>query len=48
MANLPLFSSNFVTFDTFSGGGDDVIIGPGLDDSEDDNRTNTFNIWDTL
>lgn len=36
------------TFDTFSGGGSDTPIGPDPDTSEDDNRTNKINVWDTL
>lgn len=36
------------TFDTFSGGGDDIVIGDGPDPSEDDQRSNVINVWDTL
>ena len=36
------------TFDKFSGGGDDVVIGDGPGDDDDEQRSNTFNVWDTL
>ena len=36
------------TFDKFSGGGDDLVIGDGPGDDDDEQRSNTFNVWDTL
>ncbi len=36
------------TFDTFSGGGDGISINPNPDGSDDDNRSNAINVWDTL
>lgn len=43
-----LLQSGDTTFDTFSGGGDELPIGDGPDESEEDNRTNGIYIWDTL
>ena len=36
------------TFDTFSGGGEGIVINPDPDESDDDNRSNVINVWDTL